>query len=88
MKKTYIKLDSRNRISLTKVSKGLPLASSTTSFCAYVEGNRIILEPYIEIPADEAWLFEPENKDILEQVREGLKQSGTVKRGSFSKYLK
>lgn len=88
MKKTYVKLDSRNRISLTKVTKALPLASTATSFYAYVEGNRIILEPYTEIPADEAWLFAPENKQILEQVKEGLKQKGTIKRGSFSKYLK
>ena len=41
-----------------------------------------------EIPANEAWLFAPENKHILEQVKEGLRQKGTIKRGSFSKHLK
>jgi hypothetical protein len=87
MKKTYVKLDSRNRISLAKVVKLLPIQSST-AFCAYVQGGKIILEPFVEIPEDEAWLFKPENKHLLDQVKEGLKQKGVIKRGSFSKYLK
>lgn len=83
MKRVQIKVDSRNRITLTKLAKQLPHA-----FSAYIQGNKIILEPLVEIPADEAWLFELENKEILEQIREGLKQKGTIKRGSFSKYSK
>lgn len=82
-KKTHVRLDSRNRISLTKVSKHLP-----SSFSAYVEKGRIILEPIVEVPVNEAWLFEPENDAILKKVKEGLKQKGKIKRGSFSKYLK
>ena len=83
MKKTTIKVDSRNRICLTKLSKNLP-----TSFYAYTEKGKIILEPLMEVPADEAWLFAPENKEILERVKKGLKQKGVIDRGSFSKYLK
>jgi len=83
MKKTTVKVDSRNRICLTKLSKKLP-----SSFSAYIEKGRIILEPLVEVPVEEAWLFAPENKKILERVKRGLKQKGTIDRGSFSKYLK
>lgn len=40
------------------------------------------------IPAAETWIFKPENREILKAVKEGLKQKGTVKWGSFAKYLK
>lgn len=42
----------------------------------------------IEIPEEEAWLFKPENKDLLESLQEGLRQKATIDRGSFLKYLK
>ncbi len=83
MKKTHVRLDSRNRICLTKIAPNLP-----ASFYAYLENNRIILEPAIEVPADEAWLFKPENKEILEAIKEGLKDKGRISRGSFAKYTK
>jgi hypothetical protein len=41
-----------------------------------------------KIPAREAWLFKPENKEILKAVQEGLRKESTVDRGSFLKYLK
>jgi hypothetical protein len=31
----------------------------------------------------EAWLFEPENKEVLAKIKRGLKQKGTIRRGSF-----
>lgn len=83
MKKIQVNVDDRNRICLTKISKDLP-----HSFYAYKSDGKIILEPLIQVPADEAWLFEPQNKEILKSVKEGLKQKGTIDRGSFSKYLK
>jgi hypothetical protein len=49
--------------------------------------NRIILEPRVEIPAREKWLFD--NKTSLSQVKRGLEDSasGRIKsRGSFAKY--
>ena len=52
----------------------------------YKENDRIILEPMVEIPAREVWLYE--NKVALEKVKKGLSQKGTIKRGSFSKYAK
>jgi len=85
MKKVSVKVDSRNRVSLTKVLKHL-----ASSFYAYEEENgRIILEPIVEIPAQEAWLFKPENKKILEKIKQGLKQKTTgVSRGSFAHHAK
>jgi hypothetical protein len=75
-------LDSKKRISLTKL---LP-PGNIRSVQAYTEGHRIVLEPMMEIPVDEAWLFE--NKGALKKVLTGLSQKGSVKRGSFSRYTK
>lgn len=83
MKKTHVRLDSRNRVCLTKITKELP-----QSFYAYLENNKIVLEPVVEIPADEAWLFRPENKEILKAIKEGLQKKGRISRGSFAKYAK
>jgi hypothetical protein len=83
MKKVHVKIDSRNRICLTKVSRNL-----AKYFYAYERQGNIVLEPVIEVPAEEAWLFAPENKEILKRVKEGLKQKGTISRGSFAKYVK
>ena len=75
-------VDSRKRISLTKL---LP-TGKISSVKAYKEDDRIILEPMVEIPAREVWLYE--NKAALEKVKKGLLQKGTTKRGSFTKYAK
>lgn len=54
-----------------------------------VSANRECCQPTITLsPKDKGWLFEPENKEQLERVKEGLKQKGTIRRGSFSKYTK
>lgn len=82
MKKIHVRVDSRSRISLTKVSKNLP-----SSFYAYESHGKIILEPLTEVPMEEAWIFEPKNRHILEAVKEGLTQKGTVKR-TFTKKSK
>jgi hypothetical protein len=66
------------RISLTKL---LP-AGKISSVKAYKEEDRIILEPMVEIPAREVWLYE--NK----AAKKGLSQKGTIKRRSFAKYSK
>jgi hypothetical protein len=74
-------VDSRKRISLTKL---LP-TGKISSVKAYKEDDRIILEPMVEIPARELWLYE--NKTALKKVKRGLLQKGTIKRGSFEKYI-
>ena len=73
----YIKVDARNRVSLGQLAKGFSL------YKMHSEGEKIILEPVKEIPAEEAWLFDPENKDLLESLKRGLKQKATKKRVLF-----
>ena len=75
-------VDSRKRISLTKL---LP-EGKISSVRAYKEDDKIILEPMVEIPVREVWLYE--NKAALEKVKKGLSQEGKIKRGSFAKYAK
>ena len=79
----YLKLDLRNRISLSKLSKKL-----APIYKARIHGNKIILEPIQEIPEDEAWLFLPENKEILARIKKSLREDATIDLGSFKKYLK
>ena len=79
----YLKVDSRNRISLTKLSKNL-----SSLYKARVQEDKIILEPVQEIPEEEAWLFLPENKELLARIKKSLKEDATIDLGSFKKYLK
>jgi hypothetical protein len=83
MKTTYLKLDSRNRVSLTKITKNL-----AALYRVHTQGDKIILEPIKEIPEEERWLFDPENKKILEHLKESLKQEASFDLGSFKKYSK
>lgn len=48
------------------------------------ENGEIILEPIVEIPKEEQWLFDPQNKEIVADLKKALKQKGTIKKGSFS----
>ena len=82
METIKLSVDSKKRISLTKL---LP-SGKISSVMAYKENDKIILEPMVEIPAREAWLYE--DKDALEKVKRGLSQKGTITRGSFAKYAK
>lgn len=75
-------VDSRNRISLTKLFPD----KKVSSVRAYKENEKIILEPMVEIPAREAWLYE--NEAALKKVKTGLSQKGTIKRGSFAKHAR
>ena len=82
MEKIKLPVDSRKRISLTKL---LP-AGKISSVKAFKEDDKIILEPMVEIPAREAWLYE--NPTALEKVKKGLLQKGEIKRRSFAKYAR
>lgn len=76
--------DSKGRITLGKLAEGV------SSYRARKQADgRIILEPFMEIPADERWLWE--NKKALESVIKGIadaKAGRVVSLGSFKKYLK
>jgi hypothetical protein len=80
MKTVNLAVDSRKRISLSKLLPELPVSSVR----AHLEGDKIILEPMVEIPAREAWLYQ--NKKALNKVKTGLAETGAIKRGSFAKY--
>jgi hypothetical protein len=82
METIKLTVDSRRRISLTKL---LP-AGKISSVRAYKEDERIILEPMVEIPAREVWLYQ--NKIALRKVKTGMSQKGSIRRGSFAKYTK
>lgn len=82
MDRISLTVDSKKRISLTKL---LP-PGNIRSVRAYTDGLRIVLEPMMEVPVEEAWLFE--NRDSLKKILTGLSQKGSVKRGSFAKYTK
>jgi len=82
MEAINLSVDSKNRISLTKLLPEVKVSSVK----AYKEDDKIILEPMVEIPAKELWLYE--NKTALKKVKRGLSQKGTIKRGSFAAYAK
>jgi hypothetical protein len=76
--------DAKGRITLGKLAEGV------SSYRARRKADgTIVLEPFVEIPADEQWLWD--NKEALASVRRGLadsKAGRTVSLGSFKKYLK
>jgi hypothetical protein len=63
-------VDSRKRICLSKLLED----ESVSSVRAYRQEDKIILEPMVEVPAREAWLFK--NKTALKKVQTGLSQKG------------
>ncbi|MBL8028597.1 MAG: hypothetical protein JNL74_19385 [Fibrobacteres bacterium] len=74
-------VDSRKRICLSRLFD----IDNVSSVRAYRKDDKIILEPMVEIPAHEAWLYK--NKESLNKVKQGLEQKGSIKRGSFSKHV-
>jgi hypothetical protein len=77
-----VRPDGKGRIFLGALAEGV------SSYTIIKDHGRIILEPNIEIPAKEKWLWE--NKIALQQVRKGLQDSAasrTKSRGSFAKFV-
>lgn len=76
--------DAKGRITLGKLADGV------SSYRARRQPDgKIVLEPFVEIPADERWLWE--NKEALESVKKGIDDARAgrlVSLGSFKKYLK
>lgn len=74
--------DAKGRITLGKLAQGV------SSFRARrTEDGNIILEPFTEIPAREAWLFK--NPSALDAVKAGLAQAAEGKTrslGSFAEF--
>ncbi len=79
---TQVRPDSKGRITLSKLTEGISSFNVSKD-----EDGRILLEPMVEIPAREKWLFE--NPEALASIRRGLAdaKAGRVKSlGSFAKY--
>jgi hypothetical protein len=79
-----VRPDAKGRIPL-----GPSLTQGVSSYSVTIEDNhRIILEPNVEIPAREKWLFD--NKLALIQVQKGLEDSAAERiksKGSFAKFI-
>jgi len=77
-----VRPDSKGRVFLGALAMGI------SSFTVIKDHGRIILEPNVEIPAQEKWLWE--NKTVLQQVKKGLQDSATGRvksRGNFVKFV-
>ena len=74
--------DSKGRITLGELARGVSSFRVTLD-----DRQRIVLEPYVEIPAREKWLFD--NSDALQSVQRGLEDSAAGRvtdRGSFARH--
>jgi hypothetical protein len=84
MVRKMVRPDSKGRITLGHLAEGV----SGFLIIKSKKSNRLILEPYAEIPAREKWLFD--NKRALESVKKGIRQSAAgqiSKIGDFTKYI-
>lgn len=77
-----IRPDSKGRVTLGSLAKGVAGFEVTVD-----SNNRIILDPLVEVPAREKWLFD--NEVALNQVKKGLQDAAADKlnKRDFSKYL-
>lgn len=74
-------MDARHRVALSKL---LRRDEHVSSFRAYREDNRIILEPMVEIPSSEMWIYD--NPEVLLALKESLNQPPKHYPGSFAQY--
>ena len=78
-----VRPDAKGRVGLGKLAKGV------SSYRVIPKpGGAVLLEPMVEIPAREVWLFE--NQEAHASVKRGLRQSAegqTRSRGSFAKHV-
>ncbi|MEO9169357.1 MAG: hypothetical protein ABI230_13235 [Aestuariivirga sp.] len=77
-----VRPDAKGRITLGHMAKDV------SSFRVHQEeGGRIVLEPFVEIPAREHWIFK--NPEALAMLEQGLRESAegkTVRMPSFAQY--
>ena len=77
-----VRPDSKGRIFLGA------LATGVSSYTVTKDHGHIILEPNVEIPAKEKWLWE--NKTALQQVKKGLQDSAKRRvksKGNFTQFV-
>ena len=78
-----VKPDSKKRIVLSRIG----IAEGVMYHIYRNSCGQIVLDPQVNVPAYEAWLFN--NEEALSSVRQGLLDSAqgrTMSRGSFAEY--
>ncbi|MBW1706276.1 MAG: hypothetical protein JRJ86_14085 [Deltaproteobacteria bacterium] len=65
-------MDERNRLTLGEIFKGYKRIRLYKN-----ERGEVLLQPVVEVPASELWLFQ--NKDALKSVQRGLKEASEGK---------
>ncbi|MDP2970249.1 MAG: hypothetical protein Q8P64_13730 [Deltaproteobacteria bacterium] len=70
-------IDERNRLTLGELPEGLKRVRIYKN-----DRGEVLLQPVIEIPASEAWLFR--NEEALESVKKGLKDASEGKISKFN----
>ena len=68
--KEKINVDNKRRVTLGKRAEGISSYSVEE-----LEDGKLLLTPFVEIPADELWLWQ--DKGALASVRHGLEQSAS-----------
>ena len=78
-----VRPDSKGRITLGRLTEGV-----SSYRVKRRKDGKIVLEPFMEIPAEERWLWD--NKEALESLMKGIKdaRAGRVTTMSFKKSLK
>lgn len=75
IEKSYVKIDSRNRITIPKT-----MAQELSQiYKIYKKGESLILEPIKEVPQEERWLFDPKNKELVQELKNALKQKAHIR---------
>ena len=81
-----VNMDTKQRICLTRILSKEE-RENLSSFRIYREQDKIILEPLVEIPAKDHWLYKnPKAMAKLLQGMEDIKEGKISSLGSFSKY--
>ena len=78
-----VRPDAKKRIVLPKAA----VVEGVTYHIYHNSVGQIVLDPQVNVPAYEAWLFN--NEEALSSVRQGLLDSAqgrTMSRGSFAEY--
>ncbi len=82
--KLTLRPDAKGRICLGKLAQGV------SSYKVSIDSqNRLILEPFAEVPLKEKWLFD--NKEALQMVQQGLLEAArneTHDLGNFEEFAK
>jgi len=75
--------DAKGRVTLGAVAKGISSYRMTKD-----QQGRIVLEPFVEIPERELWLYS--NQESMAAVRQGIADSEAgrvMDRGSFANFI-